>query len=415
MFEQPQLLSYISFSVSEITRYLRALLEGDELLRRVWVRGEISNLARPASGHIYFTLKDAGSALRCVIWRSAAVHLPVTLRDGMAVEALGAIGIYERDGQYQLYVETVRAVGEGLLYQEFMRRKEKLEAEGLFDPARKRPIPERPSVIGIVTSPIAAALQDVLNTLRQRYPLATVFLSPTAVQGDAAPREIVAALQRLNEAVKPDVILLVRGGGSLEDLWAFNDEDVVRAVAGSAAPVVSGVGHETDFTLVDFAADLRAPTPTGAAVLATPELDEIYDELRTLLVRLESGMADHLEVASRQVGELRVRLDYLSPLWRIQNALQRVDELQERLFHNTQRGLALRAMKTTSLQQRLLALSPLAVLQRGYALVELQDGSLLRSVRQVSAGDEIGVRLSDGRMKATVRSTHRDEEKKKDG
>src|SRR5512142_1059833 len=233
MFQTP------SLSVTEITRYLRDLLDNDEVLRDVWVRGEVSNFSRPSSGHLYFTLKDGGAALRCVVWRSTALRLRFGLQNGLAVEAHGAVSLYERDGQYQLYVEAIRPAGEGLLFQEFMR----LESEGLFDAERKRELPERPARIGIVTSPTGAALQDMLNTLRARYPLAEVILAPCAVQGESAPGEIESALNGLCERARPDVIIVSRGVGALEDLWAFNDEHVVRAIAAASAPVITGVGH----------------------------------------------------------------------------------------------------------------------------------------------------------------------------
>ena len=224
MFDQPGLFNR-SLSVSDLTRYLRELLESDEILRDIWVVGEISNLSRPSSGHVYLTLKDAGAALRCVIWRSTMLRLPVNLSNGQAVEAHGQIGVYERDGAYQLYIDVVRPAGEGKLYQEFLRLKARLESEGLFDEERKRALPERPHRIGIVTSPTGAALQDMLNTLQRRYPLAEVVLAPAAVQGDNAPGEIVRGIGALNRLGDVDVILVARGGGSLEDLWAFNDED----------------------------------------------------------------------------------------------------------------------------------------------------------------------------------------------
>ncbi|MFW5714622.1 MAG: exodeoxyribonuclease VII large subunit, partial [Brevefilum sp.] len=251
-------------NVSQLTGYLRQLLESDEILQDLWVEGEISNFAQPSSGHLYFSLKDGESSIRCVMWRNSAARLNFAPRDGLAVQAHGSVNIYKVNGQVQLYVDTLQPAGEGALYQEFLRMKAKLEAEGLFDEARKRPIPEIPQVIGIITSPTGAALQDMLNTLRRRYPVAEVVLAPTAVQGIDAPPGIADALSRLNSETHPDVILLGRGGGSIEDLWAFNEEQVVRAVVTSQTPVISGVGHETDFTLTDFAADLRAPTPTAA-------------------------------------------------------------------------------------------------------------------------------------------------------
>ena len=248
-------------SVSQLTGYLRQLIEDDDLMQDLWVEGEISNFSRPSSGHLYFTLKDSQSAIRCVMWRNSAARLTFEPREGLAVEAHGGMGVYETSGQVQLYVDTIRPAGEGLLFQEFLRLKAKLEAEGLFDPSTKQPIPTLPKVIGIVTSPTGAALQDMLNTLRRRFPVVEVVIAPASMQGVAAPGEIVAALELLNRQVKPDVILVGRGGGSIEDLWAFNDQAVARAVAASEAPVISGVGHETDFTLTDFAADLAHPRP----------------------------------------------------------------------------------------------------------------------------------------------------------
>src|SRR5512134_1544051 len=265
---QPTLFSTQQWTVSKLTFYIRKLLEENEILQDVWVQGEISNLSRPASGHVYFTLKDASAALKCVMWKTSASRLGIALQDGMEVEVHGKIGVYEPAGQYQLYADQIRPVGEGALYQEFVRLKAMLEAEGLFAPERKRLIPTLPQKIGIVTSATGAALRDMLNTLRRRLPLVEVILAPSPVQGIEAPPALVKALQSLI-LQSPDVVLLARGGGSIEDLWAFNDERVVRAVAMSPVPIICGVGHETDFTLCDFAADLRAPTPTAAAELAT--------------------------------------------------------------------------------------------------------------------------------------------------
>lgn len=390
-----------SLTVSEITQYLRALLDGDEILQNVWVRGEISNLSRPTSGHLYFTLKDQGASLRCVIWRSQAARLRVTMQNGLAIEAHGAISIYERDGAYQLYVDSVRPVGEGLLYQEFLRLKALLESEGLFDEDRKRPIPSRPHRIGLVTSPTGAALQDMLNTLRRRYPLVEVILAPCAVQGEAAPDEIVRALRRL-AAIRPDVIIVARGGGSLEDLWAFNDERVVRAIAASLSPVITGIGHETDFTLADFAADLRAPTPTGAAVLATPDKADLQVELAGLRLQLASAMQVVLDEHSYALDSARQRLERGSPASRIRSDRQQIDDLQDRALRAMQHSLALRQARRQGLQNRLQALNPIAILQRGYVLLQREDGSLLNSTRRVKPGDRLSAQLWDGTLDVRV-------------
>ncbi len=400
--EQAALFAPPALTVSQITVYLRQLLESDEILRDIWVSGEVSNLSRPSSGHVYFTLKDASASLRCVIWRTTAQRLRVALRDGAAVEAHGYIGIYERDGQYQLYIDSLRLAGEGWLYQEFLRLKARLEAEGLFDQARKRPIPPRPRTIGIVTSPTGAALQDMLNTLAGRYPLVEVVISPAAVQGEEAPAELVRALRRLNRQVRPDVILLARGGGSLEDLWAFNDERVVRAIVASRAPVITGIGHETDFTLADFAADLRAPTPTGAAVLATPSLADLRGELRSALSLLDGVLLARLETDRQRLVETRYRLERLSPWRQVQNDRQRLDELQERMRRALAASGHLRRARLEGQQQRLQALNPLAVLRRGFAVVHAPDGRVLGSIRQVSPGAEVSVRMRDGSFDASV-------------
>jgi len=399
--DQPFLPS-IALGVSDLTRYLRQLLESDEILRDVWVQGEISNLSRPTSGHIYFTLKDETAALRCVIWRSTNFKTKLGLQNGAAVEAHGYISLYERDGQYQLYVDGVRMAGEGWLYQEFMRLKARLESEGLFNPERKRPIPTRPERIGVVTSPSGAALQDILNTLRRRYPLVEVIISPAAVQGDDAPPQIVAAINRLNRQVHPDVILLARGGGSLEDLWAFNDERVIRAIVTSEAPVISGVGHETDFTLADFAADLRAPTPTGAAVLATPDVADLRVDFLQRTNQLNTGYAGILSSYRGQLVDLLSRLSRSSPMWLVQNDRQRLDDLSERAAPALDHTFQLRRAHWQGLQDRLLALNPTAVLRRGFAIVRLKDGAVIHSIQQAQTGLQIDINLVDGQFGARI-------------
>jgi|RhiMetdeSRZDD1v2_1073273.scaffolds.fasta_scaffold340088_2 exodeoxyribonuclease VII large subunit len=394
---QPSLFSQGAqqWTVSKLTFYIRKILEENEILQDVWVQGEISNLSRPASGHIYFTLKDSSAALRCVMWKTAAARLGIPLQDGKAVEVHGKIGVYEVSGQYQLYVDQIRPVGEGALYQEFMRLKAMLEAEGLFAPERKRPIPLFPKRIGIVTSATGAALRDMLNTLRRRLPLAEVILAPSPVQGMEAPAALVKALQSL-VSQSPDVILLARGGGSIEDLWAFNDERVIRAVATSAVPVICGVGHETDFTLCDFAADLRAPTPTAAAELATQiTMIDLRAGLQSYKTRILSATVNLLADQKSSLSSLAAELRYVSPDRRIQSGRQRVDELTRRarssLFHH----LRLHSAHVKGMQRRLQALNPMAVLGRGYAVVTRKDdGSVVSRLAQ--AGDEMNVRISDG-------------------
>jgi exodeoxyribonuclease VII large subunit len=367
----------------------------------VWISGEVSNLSRPASGHIYFTLKDGGAAIKCVIWRSSVTRIP-DFQVGSQIEAHGAVSLYERDGAYQLYVNAVRMRGEGELYQEFLRLKARLEADGWFDEDRKRPLPDRPKVIGIVTSATGAALQDMLNTLRLRYPLADVILSPCAVQGDTAPGEIVVALSSLCRLGQPDVILVARGGGSLEDLWAFNDERVVRAIAASPVPIITGIGHETDFTLADFAADLRAPTPTGAAVLATPDRADLRSELLGLQSRLGSAVLGVASQLGQDLETLRQRMERASPARRMQSERQAIDDLQQRGLRAFRHSLQLRRAHLVGLHSRLAALNPDAILQRGYALVQRPDGRLVRSAGEVQPGEAVDVQLWDGRLTTRI-------------
>lgn len=401
-------------SVSQVNSYLRQLLESDEILQDIWVEGEISNFARPASGHLYFTLKDSDSAIRCVMWRNAADRLNFTLRDGLAVQAHGSMSVYEVSGQVQLYIDTLKPAGEGALYQEFLHLKAKLEAEGLFDDARKQPIPELPRVIGIITSPTGAALQDMLNTLHRRYPIAEVVIAPTQVQGIDAPPGIVAAFQRLIAEVHPDVILIGRGGGSIEDLWAFNDEMVVRAVAESPIPVISGVGHETDFTLTDFAADLRAPTPTAAAEVAAPDRAELMAVVMEAANQHTSLIIERLSDLKYDYSQMTNQLARLSPSHQVDTYRQRLDEVSTRLSRAADTQMERKNLQLENLQQSLRSLNPKAVLQRGYAIVTRQsDGSIIKNAGQVSPQDIVDIQLSQGMLAAQILQSQ--QEKDHDG
>lgn len=393
-----------AWTVSDLTNHLRQLIEGDRRLQDLWVQGEVSNISRPGSGHLYFTIKDAGAALRCVMWRTAVIRQTFTLREGDAVEVHGGISIYAPNGVYQLYADWIRSAGEGALYQEFLRLKARLQAEGLFDEARKRSIPRWPRRIGLVTSPTGAAVRDILNTLRRRYPLVDVTLAPTAVQGMEAPAGIVAALQALNLYVHPDVILLARGGGSIEDLWAFNDERVARAIAASPVPVIAGVGHETDFTIADFVADLRAPTPTAAAELATPNQDDLQALLTEYTAHAQRCIQSCLSRRRWELDVQRNRMSLHSPLPRIRSDRQRLDDLVRRAGTGLHHRVRLQRTHLLGFEQRLHALSPLAVLQRGYAIVSKAGGELVRSKHQVELGEDLSVRVSDGSFSVKVQN-----------
>jgi exodeoxyribonuclease VII large subunit len=400
---QPSLFASVQWTVSSLTKYIRNLLESDPSLQDVWVEGEISNLSHPASGHLYFTLKDSSASLKSVMWKTGVARLKLSLQDGMAVLVRGKIGVYDVAGQYQLYAEHIQPLGEGALYQEFLKLKSLLEAEGLFDPQRKRVIPDLPGRIGIVTSSSGAAIKDMINTLRRRLPMLEVVIAPSPVQGEDAPPKLVEALNSLNDIKPPlDVILLARGGGSIEDLWAFNDERVVRSVASSHVPVICGVGHETDFTLSDFAADLRAPTPTAAAELATQRTGaDLLEDLRILDRQLSDTSFSMIDQRRGDLETLRENLRFSSPARRIQSDRQHLDELSHRVGAGGAHLLALEMSRLDGSQKRLEALNPLQVLARGFAVVKrIKDGGVVHKVEQ--ARDDIRIRVSDGEFDAKV-------------
>jgi exodeoxyribonuclease VII large subunit len=392
------------WSVAQLSRYLKELLETDEIVREVWVRGEISGCKTYASGHCYFTLKDAEAQLPCVFFKHARQRSTAPeLRDGMAIAAGGHISFYERDGKLQLYVEQVELLGEGALYLRFEQLKARLAAEGLFEAERKRPLPPAPQVVGIVTSLQAAALRDMLRVLRTRYPLARVVLAPTLVQGADAPAAIARALDLLNEHGEADVIIVARGGGSIEELWAFNEEIVARAIARSRIPVISGVGHETDVTIADFVADLRASTPTAAATAAVPnladwltELQERRQELTLLLDDLLLRYREDLDRAERELARQ-------SPRSRLERLQQQLDGTIETLQSEMQHKLVLQRERLKGTALRLHSLSPLLTLARGFAVVRrTEDQRLVTSIQQVQPGERLDIQVADGRISATV-------------
>ena len=392
-------------SVSQVSRYLKELLETDEILQDVWVRGEVSGYRMYSSGHCYFTLKDAEAQLPCVFFKNARMRSAAPeLRDGMAIAANGRISLYERDGKLQLYVEDVELIGEGALFLRFEQLKARLAAEGLFDASRKRPLPASPSVIGIVTSPQAAALRDMLRVLRTRYPLASVILSPTLVQGTEAPAAIAGALDLLNEHGEAEVIILGRGGGSIEELWAFNDEVVARAIARSRIPVISGVGHETDFTIADFVADQRASTPTAAASAAVPDIAEWCAHVVELQQELTEFMDAFLSDQREQLERTRRDLLRLNPQYQLERLQQRLDDTSALLQARIHYILSLHHERLRGIALRLHSLSPLLTIARGYAVVRRDaDQTIVTSMQQVQTGDQLTIQVTDGRIHATVR------------
>jgi exodeoxyribonuclease VII large subunit len=392
-----------SISVAQLTNRIRKQLTSVNELQDVWVKGELSNLRQPSSGHWYFTLKDQNAQLKCVMFRQEALSLTFQPQDGDAVLAHGRVDVYAPQGTYQLYVDDVQPAGVGDLYREFELLKQRLDAEGLFDPALKQPLPEFPLRIGVVTSAGAAAFQDVLNVLRRRFPLAEVILSPTLVQGDDAPPQIVAALQRIAQYGDVDVIILCRGGGSIEDLWAFNDERVARAVFACPLPVVTGVGHEIDFTIVDFVADERAPTPSAAAELATPNIDDLRLGLDTLNGRMTARVLNRVLAARSDVANAQRTMRNVSPLLRINTLRQRVDGLNSRLSRAQQGRFSLWRERLSARESALNSANPDAILARGYAIITQRDtGEPVTSVKAVAADTTLRVRLKDGEFDARV-------------
>jgi exodeoxyribonuclease VII large subunit len=392
-------------SVTQVSRYLKELLDTDELLQDVWVRGEISGCKTYPSGHCYFTLKDDSSQLLCVFFKYARLRSSaMELRNGMALAAHGRISFYERDGKLQLYIDSVEPIGEGALFLRFEQLKARLEAEGLFDAERKRPLPPQPAVIGIVTSPQAAALHDMLRVLRTRYPLARVILSPTLVQGTEAPAAIAAALDLLNEHGEADVIIVGRGGGSIEELWAFNEEVVARAIARSRIPVISGIGHEVDFTIADFVADHRASTPTAAAAAAVPDVTAWQADILEKQQVLTGLMQERLEDLNASLERLQRDLHRASPQYQLDRRHQQLDDVTALLQARMQYILSLRGERWRGVALRLHSLSPLLTLARGYAVVRRQaDQAVITSVQQVKSGDELAIQVTDGHIHADVR------------
>ena len=366
------------YTVAQITSYLRDILESDGVLADIWISGEVSNLSGSSAGHLYFTLKDEASQMRCVLFNRK--RLSVDIENGLAVVAHGRISIYEVSGAVQLYVDTIQPTGLGVLNMEFERLKAKLAEEGLFESSRKRPLPAFPEKIGIVTSPGGAVLHDITNIISRRYPLVELVLAPTTVQGESAVPGIINAMNALNDRGDIDLIIIARGGGSIEDLWAFNDEKVARAIYSSKTPVINGVGHDTDFTIADFVADKRAPTPSAAAELAVPHRDEIETHLQSYIATMAASLSNGIE-----------------------RSRQHADELYATISTQVKNGISINIETLRGQEIKLDSLSPLATLERGYALVQSHaNGEIISNISQVERGDMIKVQVSDGQFNSRV-------------
>ncbi len=397
MSEQQQVLT-----VSELNGFIKDILENVPPLSNIMVRGELSNYKIYPSGHHYFTLKDGDSALKCVMFKGSAMKLRFRPENGMQAVATGRISVYPRDGVYQLYCSSLSADGVGDLYVAFEQLKEKLYREGLFDPAHKKPLPQYPQRIAIITSSAGAAVHDMIRILRSRYPLAKVLLLPVRVQGVEAPPEIVGAIRYANRHQLADVIITGRGGGSIEDLWAFNDERVARAIFASEIPVISAVGHEPDVTIADFVADKRASTPSNAAELAVPERRDLIKHLQSAEAAMTKSVLAGLEKASARLDNVRQKRVMQDPMATIDDRRLHLDNVQQRMGLTAQRKLSGQMQRFTRLAASLDALSPLKVLGRGFAMAQKEDGTVLRSAAQVCLGERIEVQLGEGTLGCTV-------------
>ena len=389
-------------SITQLNEYIRGRMDSDPLLAQVAVRGEISNYKQYPSGHHYFTLKDEGSALRCVMFKGNAMRLRFRPENGMKIIAMGKVSVYPRDGAYQLYCTAMTMDGVGDLYAAFEQLKKKLAAQGLFDPAHKKLLPRYPGTIGIITSSAGAAVHDMLRILRKRYPLSRVRLLPVRVQGAEAPGEIAAAIGYANHYHLADLLIVGRGGGSIEDLWAFNDEQVAYAIYHSEIPVISAVGHEPDVTISDYVADLRAATPSNAAELAVPDQDALRQSLDAMSNAMASSLNRQVKAARQHLMVLSASKALQGPTGYLEQRNQSVELLKNRMIAAQNQNITRAKQRYIAQISKLEAMSPLKVLTRGYSMVQTERGEVVRSVSQVSLGERIRVRLSDGTLSATV-------------
>ncbi len=403
--------SRMILSVTQINEYIRSLINQDEVLSMITVRGEISNLTIHRSGHMYFTLKDEGSVLKAVLFRSNAQKIKFALKEGMGVIVYGRVSVYAPSGQYQLYAENIQPDGIGALYLAYEQIKQRLANEGLFDSNKKKPLPQFPSNIGIVTSPTGAAIHDMINVMSRRYPIAKLTLYPSLVQGENAYKSIISGIRYFNETKNVDIIIIGRGGGSLEDLWAFNSVELAYAIADSEIPIISAVGHESDFTIADFVADLRAPTPSAAAELAVPDALSVRNTIKFNLSSIEKSTLAKITQAKQRLamlassGVLTSKLNILDS-YRMNLTIlsDKLDSSIESIISNKKFSFSISAAKLNSI-------SPLNTLSRGYAIVQNNCGTALSSIKDFNNGDEIAVHLADGNLKATVTEIHDNGEK----
>lgn len=389
------------YSVSELTRGISLLLEGS--FKNIWVEGEVSNFVLHTSGHCYFSLKDQDSVILCVIFKYAGAKLKFRIENGMSIICSGKIGVYGKRGQYQLYIDKAEPKGIGALQIAFTQLKEKLYKEGLFDEAHKRPIPKFPKAIGIVTSPTGAAIRDILNIINRRFEGAHIILFPAKVQGEGASEEIICGIEAFNEAGNVDVIIVTRGGGSMEDLWAFNEEPLARSIYNSDIPVISAVGHEIDYTIADFVSDLRAPTPSAAAELVVRKKEDIISDIEDFVSRLKQALGNRINIAQRQLEGIMNRYAFKQPLFLIEQYQQLIDERVKSLSQGLDFFLLSKQQSLGAMQGKLSALSPVAILERGYSItMTMPDSRIIKDNAKVKSGTQIKTRLAKGELISRV-------------
>ncbi len=390
-----------TLTVSELTGYIKQLVDNDRLLSHVWVIGEISNFKAHSSGHMYFSLKDEGAVIKAVMFKSQNSRLKFRPEEGMRVIARGYVSVYAQGGAYQLYVDDMQPDGTGALYMAFEQLKQKLEAQGFFDPSRKKPIPRLPKAIGVITSPTGAVIRDITHILNRRYPNARVIIYGSAVQGAEAPPQLIKGIQCFNRLKNVEVIILARGGGSLEDLWPFNDEGLARAILESEIPIISAVGHETDYSISDFVADLRAPTPSAAAEMVMPEKEALKQELMKMERRLSVSLKHRLNKERERLLRLKNSRSLQRPLEAINQKRLRLDMLEQQLISHSRSKVEKTRAALQLAAGKLNALSPLTVLSRGYAVVHDLKGEVIKSTKHLKPGDPLRITVKDGRFEVS--------------
>ena len=395
-------MEYNPITVTDLNKYIKNKIDGDEMLNNVLVKGEISNFKNHYTGHMYFTLKDESSLIKCVMLKSYTTHLSFMPKDGMKVMVLGSVAVFERDGVYQIYAKAMKEDGLGSLYTAYEELKKKLEQEGLFEEAHKKKIPFMPKTIGVLTSNTGAVIRDIINVSTRRNPGVHIRLYPVPVQGPGAAEKIAEGIKFMNENKLADVLIIGRGGGSLEDLWPFNEEIVARAIYDSELPIISAVGHETDFTIADFVADLRAPTPSAAAELAVANIDDVRETLKLYNNRYKVALKKKIELMRLSYEKCMARPAYKNPTQKINEQYMVIDMKVKALQNNMM--LKLKEAKTSFVKEtaKLDSLSPLKTLTRGYSIVTEQDGKIIKSVNDLNSGEKVNLRLSDGQKTATI-------------